>query len=252
MKLSVLGCAGSFPGPDSPCSSYLLEAEGFRLLIDFGNGAMGALQRHPAGLHGIDAVVLSHLHCDHITDACVYMVVRRYDPAGKHPPLPLYGPAGAGERIAQIYGPEEGVGGGVEDVYDVKTLQPGRFAVGPFTIEAARVNHPVETYGLRIEHGDTAIAYSADTGCTDALVDLARDVDLFLCEASYLEDEPHPPDLHLTGYEAGEYATRAGARSLVLTHLVKAWGDPEQSLAEARRSYDGPVELAYAGAEYTI
>ncbi|TQS43616.1 MBL fold metallo-hydrolase [Cryptosporangium phraense] len=251
MKLSVLGCAGSFPGPDSPCSSYLLEAEGFRLLMDFGNGAMGALQRHPAGLQGIDAIVLSHLHCDHVVDACVYMVVRRYDPAGKHPPMPLYGPAGAGERLAQIYGPEEGVRG-VEDVYDVKTLQPGRFAIGPFTVEAARVNHPVETYGLRIEHGDSAIAYSADTGRSEALVGLARDVDLFLCEASYLEDKPHPPDLHLTGREAGEYATRAGARSLVLTHLVQAWGDPRKTLAEAVGSYDGPVSLAYAGAEYDI
>ncbi|MFI5955144.1 MBL fold metallo-hydrolase [Cryptosporangium sp. NPDC051539] len=251
MKLSVLGCAGSFPGPDSPCSAYLLEAEGFRLLMDFGNGAMGALQRHPAGLQGIDAIVLSHLHCDHVVDACVYMVVRRYDPAGKHPPMPLYGPVGAGERLAQIYGPEEGVRG-VDDVYDVKTLQSGRFAIGPFTVEAARVNHPVETYGLRVEHGDSAIAYSADTGRSEALVDLARDVDLFLCEASYLEDKPHPPDLHLTGREAGEYATRAGARSLVLTHLVQAWGDPRKTLAEAVGAFKGPVELAYAGAEYVI
>ncbi|SHN29163.1 MBL fold metallo-hydrolase [Cryptosporangium aurantiacum] len=252
MKLSVLGCAGSFPGPDSPCSSYLLEAEGFRLLLDFGTGALGALQRHPAGMHGVDAIVLSHLHCDHILDACSYVVVRRYDPAGKHRPMPLYGPAGTGERLAQIYGPEDYVGGSVEDVYDVKTLQPGRFAVGPFAIVAARVNHPVETFGVRIEHGDSAIAYSADTGRSEALVDLARDVDLFLCEASYLEDKPHPPDLHLTGLEAGEYATRAQAGRLVLTHLVQAWGDPEKTLAEARSAYAGPIDLAYAGAEYQI
>jgi ribonuclease BN (tRNA processing enzyme) len=252
VKLSVLGCAGSFPGPDSPCSSYLLEAEGYRLLLDFGTGALGALQRHPVGMHGIDAIVLSHLHCDHILDACSYVVVRRYDPAGKHRPMPLYGPAGTGERLAQIYGPEDVVGGSVDDVYDVKTLQPGRFALGPFAVVAARVNHPVETFAVRIEHGDRSIAYSADTGRSEALVDLASDVDLFLCEASYLEDVPHPPDLHLTGREAGEYATRAGARSLVITHLVQAWGDPEKTLAEARSAYDGPIELAYAGATYEI
>ena len=252
MKLSVLGCAGSFPGPDSPCSAYLLEAEGFRLLIDFGTGALSALQRHPAGMHGIDAILLSHLHCDHILDACSYVVVRRYDPAGKHRPMPLYAPAGAGERLAMIYGPEEDVGGSVDDVYDVKTLQPGRFAVGPFAVVAERVNHPVETFGVRIEHGDHSVAYSADSGHSEALVRLAQDVDLFLCEASYLDDKPHPPDLHLTGREAGEYATRANAGKLVLTHLVQAWGDPDATLAEARSAFAGPVELAAPGAEYQI
>jgi ribonuclease BN (tRNA processing enzyme) len=252
MKLSVLGCAGSFPGPDSPCSSYLLEAEGFRLLLDFGTGALSALQRHPAGMHGVDAILLSHLHIDHILDACAYVVVRRYDPAGKHRPMPLYAPAGASERLALIYGPEAGTGNSVEDVYDIKTLQPGRFAVGPFAVVADRVNHPVETFGVRIEHGDHSIAYSADTGLCERLVGLARDVDLFLCEASYLEHKPHPPDLHLTGREAGEYAARANAGRLVLTHLVQAWGDPAATLAEARAAFAGPAELAAPGAEYEV
>ena len=43
MRLTVLGCAGSFPGPDSPCSAYLVQAEGFGLLLDFGTGAMSGL-----------------------------------------------------------------------------------------------------------------------------------------------------------------------------------------------------------------
>src|SRR5204863_6011982 len=60
MRLTVLGCAGSFPGPDSPCSSYLVEADGFRLLIDFGPGSLSGLQRY-IGLHAVDAILLSHL-----------------------------------------------------------------------------------------------------------------------------------------------------------------------------------------------
>ena len=68
MRLTVLGCAGSFPGPESACSAYLVEAEGFRLLLDFGTGSLSALQRY-AGLRAPDAIVLSHLHCDHILDA---------------------------------------------------------------------------------------------------------------------------------------------------------------------------------------
>jgi len=61
MRLTVLGCAGSFPGPDSPCSAYLLEAEGFRLLLDFGTGSLSGLQRY-ASLTSVDAILLTHLH----------------------------------------------------------------------------------------------------------------------------------------------------------------------------------------------
>ena len=88
MRLTVLGCAGSFPGPESACSAYLVEADGFRLLIDFGTGSMSALQRF-SGLYGVDAVLLSHLHADHIFDACQYVVVRRWAPGGALPPIPV-------------------------------------------------------------------------------------------------------------------------------------------------------------------
>ncbi|HJZ28526.1 MAG TPA: MBL fold metallo-hydrolase, partial [Streptosporangiaceae bacterium] len=81
MQLTVIGCSGSFPGPDSPASCYLLEAEGFQLVIDMGNGALGVLQRH-AELFGVDAVCVSHLHADHCTDLSSYWVARQYAPEG--------------------------------------------------------------------------------------------------------------------------------------------------------------------------
>ncbi|MBQ1070616.1 MBL fold metallo-hydrolase, partial [Micromonospora sp. D75] len=123
MRLTVLGCAGSFPGPESPCSAYLMEAEGFRLLIDFGVGSLSTLQRY-VGLHAPDAVLLTHLHCDHMFDAVSYVVVRRYAPDGPYPPLPMYAPSGAPDRLAAAYGQEEG---SVEDVYQFYGLQPGTF-----------------------------------------------------------------------------------------------------------------------------
>src|ERR1039457_6758245 len=85
MRLTVIGCAGSFPGPDSPASCYLLEAEGFRLVIDMGNGALGVLQRY-AGLFSIDAICLSHLHADHCIDLAAYWVARQFAPDGARPP----------------------------------------------------------------------------------------------------------------------------------------------------------------------
>ena len=100
MRLTVVGCAGSFPSPDSPASCYLLEADGFRLVIDFGNGSLGALQKY-IPLFGVDAVCLSHLHADHCVDLYSYSIARAYSPAGPQPSIPVYGPAGTAERIAR-------------------------------------------------------------------------------------------------------------------------------------------------------
>lgn len=248
MRLTVLGCAGSFPGPESACSAYLVEAEGFRLLVDFGTGSMSALQRY-AGMHAINAILITHLHCDHVLDACSYVVVRRYSPQGPYPPLPVYAPAGAPERIASAYSLNEGP---VDDVYTFYGLQPGTFPIGPFQVTVDRVNHPVETYGVRLEHGGRVLAYSSDTAPCDALLRLAQDADLFLCEASYLDGADNPPDLHLTGREAGEVATKAGVGRLLLTHLVTAWGSEAATYDAAAAAFAGPVEVTRAGARYDV
>ena len=253
MRLTVIGCSGSFPGPDSPASCYLIEADGFRLLLDLGNGALGALQRH-AGMHGggvhgggmydIDAVCLSHLHADHCLDLCSYSVARTYPPGGARPRIPVYGPAGTQQRMDQAFGLHEPRG--MAGAFDFVTLTPGTRQVGPLRMTLATMNHPVETFGFRIEHAGRVIAYSADTGPTEALAELARGADLLLCEASFLDGPGLPEDVHLTARQAGEYAAAGGVGHLVLTHLVP-WNDREQSLREAASAYAGPLSLAASG-----
>ena len=243
MRLTVIGCAGSFPGPDSPASCYLLEADGFRMLLDLGNGALGALQRH-AGLDEIDAICLSHLHGDHCLDMNSYWVARTYAPDGRMPPIPVYGPAGTAGRLAAAQG--TGLPQDMSAAFAFETLTPGTRRIGPFEITLDHVNHPVETFGFRISHGGRALAYSADTGESAALVGLARGADLLLCEASFAEGPANPPDLHLTGRQAGEHAARAGAGELVLTHLVP-WNDQAVMLNEAARAFGGPLSLAASG-----
>jgi ribonuclease BN (tRNA processing enzyme) len=248
VKLTVLGCAGSYPNAASACSSYLLEAEGFALLVDCGTGSLGRLQaRGP--IFGVDAVVLSHLHADHCVDMASWAIARRYHPEGQPPPLPVHAPKGAPERIASLYGAVDD--DHLHDVYTYSVLEPGKRAIGPFTVTAARVAHPVPCYGLRISAGGRTLAYSADTGRTEALVDLAQDADLFLCEASFVSTSPHPEGVHLTGAEAGDVATRAGAKRLLLTHLV-AWFDEAQVVAEAQSTWFGPLDVARAGAVYDV
>jgi len=246
MRLTVLGCAGSFPGPDSACSCYLVEADGFRLLVDFGAGALSGLQRY-ANLTSVDAIVLSHLHADHILDALNYVVVRRYAPDGPYARLPVYGPAGTAARLAAAYGE-----GPLDDVYEFHELRTGTLTVGPFSLTAERMNHPVETYGMRIEHGGRVLAYSADTAPCEALLRLAHGADLFLCEASYPDGEQNPPDLHLTGREAGEAATKAGVARLVLTHLVAAWCSESNVVESATAAFAGPLEIARTGVRFDV
>jgi ribonuclease BN (tRNA processing enzyme) len=249
MKLTVLGCAGSFPAAESACSAYLLQADGFGLLLDFGAGSLSGLQRY-ATLTSVDAILLSHLHADHVLDAANYVVVRRYAPDGPYPPVPLYAPAGARERLAGAYG---SVGEGpLDDVYEFHDLTAGTFTIGPFTLTADRVNHPVETYGMRIEHGGRVLTYSGDTAPCDALGRLAKGADLFLCEASYDEDDDNPPDLHMTGRDAGEAASRAGVARLVLTHLVPAWVSEARVVEAAAAVYPGPIDVARAGVQYDL
>lgn len=249
MKLTIVGCAGSFPSSESACSAYLVEAEGFRLLLDMGNGSLGALQRH-VGLHDLDAVFISHLHGDHCLDACAYAVARRFAPDGPFGQLPVYGPPGTLLRLATAYDPQ-GHDSRLDDVYKEHPLRAGPLEVGPLRLELARVNHPVETYAVRVSSNGRSLTYSADTGESAALVDLARDTDALLCEATFASERPHPPDLHLTGGQAGEHAARAGAGRLLLTHLT-AWSDANRTLAEATAAYAGDAVVVTSGTSYDI
>jgi ribonuclease BN (tRNA processing enzyme) len=241
MRLTVVGCSGSFPGPNSPASSYLVEAEHegrtWRIVLDLGNGALGALQRYADPL-SIDAVLLSHLHADHCIDLTSYYVVRKYNPLGPRPPIPVYGPDGTPGRLARAYDLPKSPG--MTEEFTFHYYPQESFALGPFTVTATEVAHPVPAYSLRIEADGRTLTYSGDTGPCDALVASARDTDLFLCEASFVDGRENPPDLHLTGVEAGEMSTQAGARRLVLTH-VPPWHDAEAMREEASRTYAGPL-----------
>jgi len=243
MRLTVIGCSGSFPGPDSPSSCYLAEAEGFRLVIDMGNGALGILQRH-AELFSIDAICVSHLHADHCVDVGSYWIARQFAPDGPKPAIPVYGPPGTADRIKPFLGQRSREYDQVP--FEFRDLAVGPLEIGPFRVTTDHMNHPLETFGFRVEHAGARLAYSADTGECEALVRLAEGADLLLCEASFLEGPDNAPNVHLTARQAAEHATRAGVGQLILTHLVP-WNDRERSRSEAAQTYLGPLSLATSG-----
>ncbi|WP_322612617.1 MBL fold metallo-hydrolase [Dermacoccus abyssi] len=255
MKLTVVGCSGSFPGPDSPASCYLVEAESegrtWSVLLDFGNGSLGALQNYRE-VDDIDAVVISHLHPDHCLDLCSYFVVRNYDPHGRFDSrLPVFAPPGAEERITRAYMVDkyEDLSGAYKfvDLADRAT-----FWVGPLNITPFLVNHPVEAYGLRVEADGAVLAYTGDTDACDALVDLERDADLVLTDSAFVDGRDDDlKDVHLTGSRAAKAAQDAGAKRLVLTH-IPAWTPVEDCVRDAKTVWAGEVEVARAGQRYEL
>lgn len=256
MRLTAVGCRGSVPGPDSPASSYLVEAEDadgrtWRLLLDLGSGALGSLQR-VVDPFALDAVLVTHLHPDHFIDLCPLYVYLRYHPrdgfavTGGKRPVVVRGPGDLEERLGSAYG--LAADETMRCVFDIQTHTP-TWSLGPFTVEVVPVDHPVEAYGLRV-HGPSehdpdrqvVLAYSGDTDECPGAVDVARDADLFLCEAAFVEGRDEPRGVHLTGLRAGRVAQEAGAKQLVLTHLPP-WNEDAVALAEARTAYTGPITV---------
>jgi ribonuclease BN (tRNA processing enzyme) len=249
MQVTVLGCAGTFPNADSPCSAYLVEHEGFRALLDIGNGSVGALQRH-AGLLDVDAVVVSHLHADHCLDLIAYSYARRFHPDGPVPVLPVYGPAGTDDRILRAFDRPTPLDH-LTDVYDFRVTSPGVTEIGPFAVRLTRTAHPVETYATTLTAGGRTLTYTADTGPSADVAAAARGSDLFLCEATWTSGPDYPPDLHMTAQQAGTHAATAGVGRLLLVHTTP-FTSPDRLLAEAAEAYDGPLEIARAGTTFTV
>jgi ribonuclease BN (tRNA processing enzyme) len=261
VRLIVLGCSGSGPGPESPASGYLVEAGDARLALDLGNGTFGPLQRH-LDPWALDGVVFSHLHPDHCADFTALTVYRRYHPT---PPfdvtarrLPVVAPAEAPARFAAAYAPSatERAATDLTDVFDFQPLGDGTSTiVAGAALSARAVDHVCEAYAVRVEHAGRSLVYSGDTGPSRALVELARGADVLLCEATWPHvtpfwDEP-PASLHLSGRQAGEHATLAGVGTLLITH-VASWFDADEVVAEAKAAFDGPVELVAPDCVYEV
>ncbi|OLT43677.1 MBL fold metallo-hydrolase [Saccharomonospora sp. CUA-673] len=256
MRLTILGCSGSIPGPNSAASGYLVEADGFVLGVELGNGTLAQLQsvRDP---FDVDALVLSHLHPDHCADMSALTVLRRYHPDPPFDPrrhrLPVHAPAEAPVRLGCAFAADAAERGAVDlsDVYDFRALTAGTRTIGPFEVSVFPMDHPTEAWGLRIAHGGRTLAYTGDTGPCAALDELAAGVDLLLAEASWTEHPDRPVGVHLSGTQAGRLAAGAGARRLMLTHIAP-WTDPAAVLAEARAEFDGAAEVARQGAVYDL
>lgn len=251
MRVTVIGCSGSIPGPTSASSCYLVEADGFALVLDLGSGSLGPLQRF-TDLTSIGSVLLSHVHADHCADVTSLTVALQYGPAATRAAIPVLGPPGMVQRVEQLHG----VRGEADRVslarwLALRDVEASTWSVGPFQVTARAVDHPVPTYAYRVEHGGRVFAYSGDCAPSPGLDEVAAGADLALIEAAFVEDPANDRGVHHTGREAGELATRTGIGRLVVTH-IPPWHDPEAAAAAARAAFAGPVDLAQPGASYDV
>ncbi|MBX6357828.1 MAG: MBL fold metallo-hydrolase [Micromonosporaceae bacterium] len=265
MQLTVLGCRSGMPSDGQCSSSYLVSTASTRILLDCGPGAAAALSAigHPSQL---DGVVVSHLHLDHCYDLLplgktLLSGWARYpmrfptlpESAAPRPledPVPLYVPRGSRATLETLAGLFPVATIPILDkafslAFDIREYEPGDvFSVGDCEITMHGLRHAVPNCGTRLESPEGSLAYTGDTGITDALVGLARDVDLLLAEATLelTDDSDHG---HLCARDAGDVAKTAGVGRLVLTHFITdhaGWLAARRE--DAANVFDGPVHLA--------
>jgi len=223
------------------CSSYLVEHDGYRLVLDCGNGSLGNLLR-VCDVADIDALLISHLHPDHFADLYGIYYALRFHPSGPRM-VPVFAPSGTEKFVTQLLPGESARTFGQRCPITVVAAGQ-RLELGPLTVTLHRAFHPIETLASRVEVGGRVLAYSADTAPSPEIVACATGADLLLCDTSWLEaDGPFDEGVHCTGVEAGRMAAQASAARLLVTHVFPDH-DPALAVEEARSAYDGEVRAA--------
>ena len=241
VRFTVLGRGGAWPEAGQACSGYLVEYDGFRLVLDLGYATVPRLLEYLAA-ESVDAVVVSHGHPDHCADLNPLLRARAL---GDSPalPLPVYSPPGALDAVLALDRP-----GMLSDAYELREFSPGDgFEIGPFRVDTRLLPHWVTNAGIRLTAGGTALAYTGDSGPSPEIARLSRGADMLLAEASYVDRVPEDARDYLSSArQAGRYAADAEVGRLLLTHLLPGTSTTAAGDAAAE-SYPGRIDVATGG-----
>lgn len=237
MKVTVLGYWGAYPWNNEGTSSYLLESEGFSLLVDAGSSTLNVLQQHLDPLM-LDAVIISHYHHDHIADLGVLQYYRQLHQGAVTPELlPIYG------HMEEPYFANlslEGVSIGVG------YREHDSIIIGPFRLTFLRTVHPVVCFAMRIEEIKTGkvLVYTADSGYFAKFNQFVAGADILIADAYLFKgNEQHPA--HFTSHEVGLMAAQGGVKQLILSHLAQG-KDLTKLLQEAKEAAGAKVSVCLA------
>ncbi|MBU4193737.1 MAG: hypothetical protein KKE56_02995 [Actinobacteria bacterium] len=243
IEVTVLGSSGGYAGAGKACSGYLLRHGKSSLVLDIGSGSLAnLLGQVPAD--GLGGLAITHMHYDHYVDIYGLATARRFWES-KLPPLPLLAPPGAMDVIGSPI--RESSRTRFFECFEVGEHRAGeRREIASFELVALPARHMAESFAFKVTVGGRTVCYSGDSDTCDSLLELAGGVDLFICESTFTSEVPSKEPGHLYASEAGDIATRAGAGSLMLTHLWPTL-DGRCALKDARSTYNGPIELASEG-----
>jgi ribonuclease BN (tRNA processing enzyme) len=251
MRLTVLGGSAAGPNPGQGCSAYLIESRDTQIVVDLGPGTLPTL-RLQTDFRLLSGVVLSHLHLDHFLDVLALRFALSYNPVPPPCRLPLWLPPGGCEFLARLASvlAEPGTAADYFAPFEIHEYDPESvLPIGDLTIQFQPTVHYVPCWAMRVSNGrDGDLFYTADTGPAADFSAVSSGTRIFVAEATE-ESEPDQPFAsrgHLQPFQAGEFARIAGAEILVLTHMW-AEHDPFAAVAEAERSFGGPVMLATPG-----
>jgi ribonuclease BN (tRNA processing enzyme) len=253
MRFEVLGHTVGAP-LGGACAGYLVHGDGGTILLDCGPGTLERVWRR--GLAGrLSAIVLSHAHADHVLDLVPWSTSvtsgeLEHRAGGPLPPTPLYVPRDHGPQVLDALvvalGLREDRFSGAFDLREYDDRD--RLSIAGMELTFARTAHPVPCFAPRIDDGRATIVYGADGARSPALVAHAHDADLLVVEATYLDPDPGQQRYgHMTGEEAGQVASQAGAKRLLLTHLLPRPDENLENLRRARAAFSGTVDLAREG-----
>ncbi len=215
--------------------------------LDAGNGTFSRLQQHIEGKE-VDAVVLSHVHADHIADILPFMYYLGFNDPPPPRPIPVYTTDEVRKAATMS------VGRGSMEVFsrvmEFRSITEA-FEVGGIRFDAFRTKHPPETYGVRITSNGSQAVYTADSALFPELAGHCADTDLLITEATYVARVEADPDIHMWAVEAGAMAQQAGAKRVLLTHIWPTI-EPEEAVSEAAQEYKGDLSAAVEGKRYTV
>ncbi|EUJ19841.1 MBL fold metallo-hydrolase [Listeria aquatica] len=238
MKLTVFGHWGGYPKANDGTSSYLLEEDGFKLLVDIGASAVSIMQNY-LDPDTIDAAIISHYHPDHVADLGILQHVRLLSPNQEKPPvLPVYGHKEDDRGFSYLEME------GVTKAHEYRENEV--LTVGPFTISFLKTIHPVPCYAMRIEANGKVLVYTADSAYQESFIPFAKEADLLITDTNFFKEMAGKSKVHMASVEVGKLAQQANVKSLLLSHLPQV-GDLEKLKQEASEVYSGPVEIATKG-----
>jgi ribonuclease BN (tRNA processing enzyme) len=242
-RLVVLGSCGAWPEPGRACAGFLLERDGFRIVLDLGYGTLPRLLSALGSVtaSGLDAVIATHDHPDHVVDLHGLFRARLYDGRGELR-IALYAPEAVIERLVQLEDTDRAT---ADRVFDWRPLPAAAYDAGPFRLESRALPHYVLNAGVRLSSPGLTVAYTGDSGPDPALAEVGRDADLFIVDAT--DRHGQADAMNMTAREAGEAASAAGAQRLMLCHFWPG-NDRQRSRAAAAEVFSGEILLADEGA----